>query len=106
MNEHLRLFGKLFAPVLIACHLLAISMALWSPLHHLIHHDADDQDHHCAANAVLDGAMDVSDHSPIESPLPHFSGTVCFGISSQVFRPSPYFAGAGERAPPSRAVTS
>lgn len=106
MGEPSKLFGKVFAAVLIACHLLAVSMAFSAPLHHLIHHDADDSDHHCAATAILDGAIDVPDHAPLASPSPDYAEMVSFATLSQIFTPSPYFTGAGERAPPSRRIVS
>ena len=51
---------RTLAEALILGHLFAAVLA-WSPsLHHWLHGDSDEPDHHCAVTALLDGQFDRS----------------------------------------------
>ncbi len=100
MHPARQLIGRFLATGLLAAHLLVIAMAMSPALHHWLHGDADESDHHCAVTAMIDGQLDRPDIQcvQIERPL------VVLEIrdASPPAQPLPAFAHAspGGRAPP------
>jgi len=100
MAEMKRTRTGLLAATLLVLHLLVVSMAMSPTLHHLLHNDADEPDHQCAATLMIDGQIDQPDVACVGAPQPVQHAETCLSIPSSEMPAG--FSGAlsADRAPP------
>jgi hypothetical protein len=100
MHPSRQLIGKSLAAVLLAMHLLVISMAMAPALHHWLHGDSDGPDHQCAVTAMIDGQLDRPDVAAVYAGQPQMLVATCEPPGHS--RPMPAFPLAlpAGRAPP------
>lgn len=81
-------------------YLLAMAMAFSPDLHHWVHQDSDQPDHHCVVTTLADGQVDSPAHPPVLADhLPIATGPA--DLSVQQFALPLFTAGfALEHAPP------
>ena len=100
MHPARQLIGRFLAIGLIAAHLFVIALTMSPALHHWLHGDAGESDHHCAVTAMIDGQFDRPETQCFDVAQP----PVVFVIrdAADPAQPLPEFlhASPGERAPP------
>ena len=85
------------AAVLIVLLLLVSSLSVCPALHHMLHHDADDQDHACLITDFAKGQVDTAETAPI---VVFFLFSLLCAAVAVVIEPLPSF---DYRLSPSRA---
>lgn len=93
--------GRVLALGLILGHLFVVALAWFPSLHHWVHGDSDEPDHHCAVTAMLDGQLDRCTVPPVAAVPPVL---LCGQVLLPDASPSPLLAcgsGLHDRGPPS-----
>lgn len=97
-TRHFKQTGKpALAALLAGVILLLDAMAACPALHEMIHHDADEHDHHCAVTMLAQGKVDAA-----TTEVPIINDSI-LPIETVLLTEISVFSAAIENLPPSRA---
>ena len=92
--------ARLLALSALGAYLLTIAMAFCPAMHHWLHDDSNEADHHCVVTALLDGQFDESGLHPVSTSPPVLHAESGSLLNSTTEHVALFFSVVQGRAPP------
>ena len=92
--------ARLLALSALGAYLLTIAMAFCPAMHHWLHDDSNEADHHCVVTALRDGQFDKSILHPVSTPPPVLHAASGSFLSSTTENVVSFVSVVQGRAPP------